>query len=96
VIDDGWTSAPAWSEVKAAADAVAGEAERGGGQIQLLLTAPTERASRSSLLAGADARARIARLEPKPWRPDRNDAAARWPRTSSRRQPCGLDRRWPE
>ncbi len=77
VIDDGWTSAPSWSEVKAAADAVAGEAERGGGQIQLLLTAPTRTGQPVEILAGADARARIARLEPKPWRPDRKDAAAR-------------------
>jgi hypothetical protein len=77
VIDDGWTSAPSWSEVKAAADAIAGEAERGGGQVQLLLTAPTRVGQPVELLAGADARARIARLEPKPWRPDRNDAALR-------------------
>ena len=79
VIDDGWSAAPFWPDVRAAAlDAVA-EAERAEAQVFLLLTAPEIPArDPGEAMTAADARARIARLEPKPWRPDRADAAARF------------------
>lgn len=85
VIDDGWTSAPFWSETRAAAEAAAAQAERSGAPVSLLLTAPAARASDpSEALAATDAAARIRRLEPKPWRPDRAAAAARLAQLSTR------------
>jgi hypothetical protein len=78
VIDDGWTSAPFWSETRQAAIAAAAEAERAGAPVFMLLTAPAARPrDPGEAMTAADARGRIGRLEPKPWRPDRADAAAR-------------------
>lgn len=78
VIDDGWTSAPFWAQARAAASAAASEAERARGTVFLLLTAPSVPArDAGEALTAADARGRIARLEPKPWRPDRADAMER-------------------
>jgi hypothetical protein len=85
VIDDGWTSAPFWSDTRAAALSVAQSAERAGAPVFVLLTAPTLRAADAAeALTAADARSRIGRLEPKPWRPDRTDAAERLARTTLR------------
>lgn len=85
VIDDGWTSAPVWSEARAAAIAAAANAERTGAPVFLLLTAPAIRpADPAEALTAADARSRIGRLEPKPWRPDRANAAERLARTTLR------------
>lgn len=82
VIDDGWTAAPHWSETRAAATAAAQEAERAGAPVFLLLTAPIVPArDPGEALTAADAKGRIARLEPKPWRPDRTDAARRLAQT---------------
>src|SRR5262249_49120530 len=51
----------------------------------LLLTAPEKPArDPGEALTAADARGRIARLEPQPWRPDRADAAERLSRTRDR------------
>ncbi len=85
VIDDGWTSAPNWSEVRTAATATIAQAERSGAPIFILTTAPTipARDPGEALTAG-DAKARIARLEPKPWRGDRADAARRLAQTQMR------------
>ena len=47
VIDDGWTSAPFWSDTRAAAIAAATQAERTGAPVFLLLTAPSARRARS-------------------------------------------------
>ncbi|GAM96563.1 membrane protein [alpha proteobacterium U9-1i] len=78
VIDDGWTSAPHWSETRAAAIAAAQAAERAGAPVFLLLTAPDLPArDPGEALTAADAKGRISRLEPRPWRPDRADAARR-------------------
>jgi hypothetical protein len=85
VIDDGWTSAPFWSETRAAAAAAAASAERAGAPVFLLLTAPATRpGDPAEALTAADARTRIGRLEPKPWRPDRADAARRLEQTQTR------------
>ncbi|HVY86175.1 MAG TPA: BatA domain-containing protein, partial [Caulobacterales bacterium] len=85
VIDDGWTSAPFWAQVRSAAAAAASEAERANAPVFLLLTAPEKPArDPGEALTAGDARGRIARLEPKPWRPDRADAAQRFARTSGR------------
>ncbi|HRP12188.1 MAG TPA: BatA domain-containing protein, partial [Terricaulis sp.] len=85
VIDDGWTSAPFWSETRQAASASIAEAERTRAPVFLLLTAPAARPrDTGEAMTAADARARIARLEPKPWRPDRSDAARRLAQTDTR------------
>ncbi|HWA01082.1 MAG TPA: DUF4159 domain-containing protein [Caulobacterales bacterium] len=85
VIDNGWTSAPFWPQLRSAAAAAASQAERANAPVFLLLTAPEKPArDAGEALTAADARARIARLEPKPWRPDRADAAQRLSRTSGR------------
>lgn len=85
VIDDGWTSAPTWSETRQAAIAAAAEAERAGAPVFMLLTAPAARPrDPGEAMTAADARGRIGRLEPKPWRPDREDAARRLAQTTTR------------
>jgi hypothetical protein len=82
VIDDGWTSAPAWSEVRNAANAAIAQAERARAPIFMLFTAPSTRPrDPGEALTAADAKSRVQRLEPQPWRPDRADAAARLART---------------
>jgi hypothetical protein len=82
VIDDGWTSAPFWNDVRAAALAAVAEAERAGAPVFLLLTAPSARPrDPGEAMTSADARARIGRLEPRAWRPDRADAARRLEQT---------------
>ncbi len=78
VIDDGWTSAPQWSEVRNAANAAIAQAERAQAPIFMLQTAPSARPrDPGEALTAADAKSRVQRLEPQPWRPDRADAAAR-------------------
>jgi hypothetical protein len=82
VIDDGWTSAPFWSDTRTAAIAAVNEAERAQAPVFLLLTAPSARArDPGEAMTAADAKARIGRLEPQPWRPDRADAARRLAQT---------------
>lgn len=85
VIDDGWTSAPIWSDVRAAALSAVAQAERSNAPIFILQTAPSVPArDAGEALTAADARARINRLEPQAWRPDRADAIARLARTDTR------------
>ena len=85
VIDDGWTSAPFWAEARAAANAAIAEAERGNAPVFLLQTAPDIRPrDPGEALTAADARMRVARMEPKPWRPDRADALKRLNTTHDR------------
>lgn len=82
VLDDGWTSAPSWSEARTAVQAAIAEAERANAPVFLLLTAPSIPASDpGEALTPAEAKSRIARLQPKPWRPDRADAARRFAQT---------------
>ncbi len=76
VIDDGWPSAPIWSEMRNAALAGVSDAERAGAEIFLLRTAPSQRPQGMlEALTGADARSRLTRMEPQAWRPDRAGAA---------------------
>ena len=85
VIDDGWTSAPFWADVRTAGSAAATQAERTGAPVFLLLTAPNQRArDPGEALTAADARAAISRLEPQAWRPDRAQAAERLAQTQGR------------
>jgi hypothetical protein len=78
VIDDGWPSAPAWSDVRATALAAINRAERSGSPIHFLLTAPSANPrDPGEALNAADAKGVINRLEPQPWRPNRTQAAER-------------------
>src|SRR5690606_16239360 len=82
VIDDGWPSAPFWSDTRAAAIAAVSQAERANAPVFLLLTAPNVPArDPGEAMTAADAKSRIGRLEPRGWRPNRADAAARLART---------------
>lgn len=79
VIDDGWTSAPRWPQVRAAAQAMVGEqADAGGAPVHLLLTAQSFSAADPGVaMTPADARTLLGRLVPQPWRPDRTAALTR-------------------
>src|SRR5262249_26276572 len=82
VIDDGWTSPPFLSGIRTAAVAAISETQRANAPVFLLLPRPTPRAGDpGEALTAADAKARIGRLEPQPWRPNRTDAAQRLQRT---------------
>ncbi|MGE0742896.1 MAG: DUF4159 domain-containing protein [Hyphomonadaceae bacterium] len=82
VIDDGWTSAPFWSETRTAALSAVADAELSNAPVFLLLTAPSVPArDAGEALTAADAKSRINRLQPRAWRPDRADAAERLSRT---------------
>lgn len=78
VMDDGWTSAPFWPMAKAAAESAIADAERAGQPVAILRTTP-ERTPPAApdIAAAADARAKLSRLDPKPWRPDRKAALDR-------------------
>jgi hypothetical protein len=78
VIDDGWTSAPFWPAAKSAAESAIADAERARQSVALLRTTPDRTPpGPPDLGAPADARARLGRLDPKPWRPDRKLALER-------------------
>lgn len=82
VIDDGWTSAPFWSDTRAAAIAAVSQAPRANAPVFVLLTAPNAPArDPGEAMTAADAKSRIGRLEPRGWRPNRTDAAERLSRT---------------
>ncbi len=82
VIDDGWTSAPFWADTRAAAVAAATQAERTGAPVFVLLTAPSARPrDPGEAMTAADAKSLIGRLEPRPWRPNRAQAAERLAQT---------------
>ena len=85
VIDDGWTSAPFWSDTRAAGVAAATQAERTGAPVFLLLTAPSARPrDPGEAMTAADAKSAIGRLEPQAWRPNRAQAAQRLAQTQGR------------
>lgn len=85
VIDDGWTSAPFWSETRTAALAAVADAERARAPIVILQTARSIPArDAGEALTAADAKSRINRMQPRPWRPDRADAAERLSRAQGR------------
>lgn len=79
VIDDGWTSAPRWAAVRAAAlSAIEETAQRSGGPVTVLTTAPRSgEPGPLEAVAPADAKARVMRLQPVAWRPDRKAAGER-------------------
>ncbi len=79
-IDDGWSSARHWDEMRAALDDVIGRARRAGGDVVLLETAPPPGSGAPpdlSLLRPADAHAAAEALQPRPWPEDRGAALAR-------------------
>ena len=77
VIDNGWASAPRWSELTNAASATLDAGDRDGA-VHLLLTAPRQlNADPAERLSRADMGRRLASLDPQPWATDRADALAR-------------------
>lgn len=85
VIDDGWTTAPFWSSAKSVADTVVAEAERAGQSVALLRTTPEITPPVApEIVATADARAQLARLDPSPLRPDRRAALQRLEKSQAR------------
>lgn len=77
VIDNGWASAPRWSELTNAASATLDAGDRDGA-VHLLLTAPRQlNADPAERLSRADMARRLVSLAPQPWATDRADALAR-------------------
>lgn len=77
VIDNGWASAPRWSELTNAASATLDAGDRDGA-VHLLLTAPRQlNVDPAERLSRADMAKRLASLDPQPWATDRTDALAR-------------------
>ena len=77
VIDNGWTSAPRWSELTGAASAALETTGRDT-DIHLLLTAPrTLNTDPAERLSRSDASRRINSIDPLSWATDREDALAR-------------------
>ena len=77
LIDDGWTAAQDWEARRAMAEARIAEAAETGRTVHLLGTAPRETPLPAGPQTVAEARARLAALEPQPLLPDRAAAAAR-------------------
>src|SRR5881227_268640 len=80
VIDDGWAAARDWSQRQAAALELLAEAERGDRHVVLVTTAALasdQPAPKLAPIRGADARAAVQALQPKPWPGDRKAALAR-------------------
>jgi len=77
IIDNGWTSAPRWSELTNAASATLDAGGRDTA-VHLLLTAPQQRnGDPAERFSKADLAKRISTLRPQPWASDRADALAR-------------------
>ncbi|KCZ85361.1 hypothetical protein HAD_06750 [Hyphomonas adhaerens MHS-3] len=77
VIDNGWPSAPRWSELVNAATATLDTGSRDM-PVHLLLTAPQQlNSDPSERLSTADAAKRISSLRPQAWNTDRADAITR-------------------
>ena len=77
VIDNGWASAPRWSELTNAASATLDAGDRDGA-VHLLLTAPRQlNNDPAERLSRADMARRLSSLSPEPWATDRADALAR-------------------
>nr|WP_225908036.1 DUF4159 domain-containing protein [Hyphomonas sediminis] len=77
VIDNGWASAPRWSELVNAASATLDAGDRDGAA-HLLLTAPRKlNADPAERMSRADMGKRLSSLDPQPWATDRADALAR-------------------
>ncbi len=79
VIDNGWAAAADWPRRMQAAGAALDRAERGGRKAALLATAPNGSGTvpqASAPMPVPELRARLAALQPEPWPPDHNGAAA--------------------
>ena len=77
VIDNGWPSAPRWTEITNAASATLDTGERDTA-VHLLLTAPQQlNHDPATRLSKVDLAKRIGTLRPQPWASDRSDALAR-------------------
>lgn len=77
VIDNGWASAPRWSELTNAVSATLDTGDRDVA-VHLLLTAPQQlNADPAERLSRADMQRRLPGLRPQPWPADRTDALAR-------------------
>ncbi|MDJ0922705.1 MAG: DUF4159 domain-containing protein [Henriciella sp.] len=77
VVDDGWTSAGRWSEIRNVAGAALDGTSRET-TAHLLLTAPRElQTDPAESLGRADFAARVRSLQPQPWGADRVDALER-------------------
>ncbi|HWK47523.1 MAG TPA: DUF4159 domain-containing protein [Stellaceae bacterium] len=78
VVDDGWASAPHWTDRQALFAELTDRAEREGRRVLVLPTAPTPAAvAPPDLLRASDAKAVLQTLQPKPWPVDRAGAAQR-------------------
>jgi hypothetical protein len=74
VVDNGWASAPGWSDRLAAMDALLVEAERRNRPARLITTAPVDEDSLpivGELLAARALRPIVRALQPRPWQTDR-------------------------
>ena len=77
VLDDGWVSAPRWSEMRAAASAAL-DGEARDTAAHLLLTAPRSlNPDPSEAFARTELSSRVNSLDPLPWGVDRTDALER-------------------
>ncbi len=79
VLDDGWAAASDWTARLQAAGGALDRAERDGRPVRLLTTSRSEADQPPRLtpaLPVTELRTRLAALRPKPWPPDRADAAA--------------------
>jgi hypothetical protein len=78
VMDDGWAAAPDWAARERAAGAVLDRAERAGRRVSLLTTVRTEMDAPPQATPATPApelRPLLAALRPKPWPPNRTEAA---------------------
>lgn len=75
VMDDGWTSAPRWRDMRRSALAAADMAAEEGQGVQIVFTAPRDVPATEITLSQSDeARSRLQSAEPAPWAPDRAEA----------------------
>jgi Domain of unknown function (DUF4159)/Aerotolerance regulator N-terminal len=88
LIDDGWASANAWEERRAALAQFVDRAEREGRGIVIVTTAPGSESGAASLtqMSAAKARENIQGLRPKPWATDRATALAALLRSANENQ----------
>lgn len=74
VVDNGWSSAPRWSQRTSMADRIITEAESKSRPVVVVATASPAATRNVKIGAAADARAAVAALAPQPFEPDRLDA----------------------
>lgn len=77
VVDDGWAAAPRWERRTQAMDGLLDQAERQGRPVIVETTAKAVQQAAPARMSAADARKKVANLQPKPWPTDRRAALAR-------------------